>query len=136
MKHFVIILSIILFVSLTFLNPSIIEDASFNDYNYLRNLRRSNNTIDNEYTQKKLYDTTFTDQGKIPNSTGTDTVTPIHNTNAPVKTVQTTGSIGSTGSIGLNETSTNQTNINLLPYLLLLLIIVVVIIIYVKYKMN
>ena len=145
MKHVILVLSIILFVSLPFLHPSVIEDASFNDYNYLRNLRRSDNRIDNEYTQKKLYDTTFTDQGKISNSTGTGSVSPIYNTITPVKTnIQT---INSTGSTGLNDPSpnqtnsnqtnqTNQTNINLLSYLLLLLIIVVIIILYMKYKMN
>lgn len=140
MKHFILVLSIIFFVSLPFLHPSIIEDASFNDYNYLRNLRRSDNRIDNEYSQKKLYDTTFTDQGKIPSSTGS--ISPIYNTITPVKTnIQTTNS---TGSTGLNDPSpnqtnsnqTNQTNINLLPYLLLLLIIVVIIILYMKYKIN
>ena len=59
MKHFILVLTIILFVSLTFLHPSLIEDASFNDYTYLRNLRRSDNTIDNEYSQKKLHENTI-----------------------------------------------------------------------------
>jgi hypothetical protein len=133
MKHFVIVLSIILFVSLTFLNPSIIEDASFNDYTYLRNLRRSNNTIDNEYTQKKLYDTTFTDQGSSTKSS--ETSTPFSNT---VKT-QTATDVPTgvpTNDSKSSETSANQTNVNLLPYLLLLLILLVVIIVYIKYKME
>jgi hypothetical protein len=137
MKHFVIVLSIILFVSLTFLNPSIIEDASFNDYTYLRNLRRSNNTIDNEYTQKKLYDTTFTDQGS--STTSSETSTPFSNT---VKTQTPTG-VSTAMPTGVptndsksSETSSNQTNVNLLPYLLLLLILLVVIIVYIKYKME
>ena len=141
MKHFVIVLSIILFVSLTFLNPSIIEDASFNDYTYLRNLRRSNNTIDNEYTQKKLYDTTFTGQGS--STTSSETSTPFSNT---VKTQTSTG-VSTAMPTGVptgvptndsksSETSSNQTNVNLLPYLLLLLILLVVIIVYIKYKME
>ena len=66
-------LSIILFVSLIFLNPSTIEDASFNDYNYLRNLRRSDNTIDNDYREKKLHENTIFNTGS--ESTGTSSGT-------------------------------------------------------------
>ena len=135
MKHFILVLSIILFVSLTFLHPSIIEDASFNDYNYLRNLRRSDNTIENDYTKQKLHEnTTFnTGSGSAGNSSGSTGnsagFAPILYSNTPPTVKQTDQKIDS------NETTTKSST-NLLPYLLLLLIVVVVIIIYIKYKMD
>jgi|UniRef100_A0A6C0D1M6 hypothetical protein len=134
MKHFILVLSVILFVSLTFLHPSIIEDASFNDYTYLRNLRRSDNTIDNDYTKKKLYENTFfTDQG---NSTKTsETPTQNYSNITPIKSVQTTDTVTSNDSTPSNTNSSN-TNVNLLPFLLLLLILLVVIIVYIKYKID
>jgi cobalamin biosynthesis Mg chelatase CobN len=140
MKHFILVLTIILFVLLTFLYPSIIEDASFNDYTYLRNLRRSDNSIDNEYTKKKLHENTIFNTAS--GSTGTSSTgssagssaaasvgfAPIlYNTTPTVKKDQTVYS----------ETETkSESSTNLLPYLLLLLILVIVIIVYIKYKTN
>ena len=115
-------LSVILFILLIFLYPSTIEDASFNDYTYLRNIRRSDNTIDNEYTKKKLYENTyFNNPGTVTSTSGNSSVgfAPILYSN----TSPTDQKIDSTS------------NLNFLPYLFLLLILVIIIV-YVKYKMN
>jgi hypothetical protein len=137
MKHYIIVLSIILFVSLTFFYPSIIEDASFNDYNYLRDIRRSNNTIDNDYTKQKLYEnTTFNTQGSgitgtsSGNSSSSSSVgiSPIVYSNITPTVKQPEQKI--------DNSTESKSSTNLLPYLLLLLLLMVVIIVYVKYKMN
>ena len=123
MKHFILVLSVILFILLIFLYPSTIEDASFNDYTYLRNIRRSDNTIDNEYTKKKLYENTY------------------FNTHGSVNSTTGNSSVGFAPILYSNTTPTDQkidsksTNLNFLPYLFLLLILVIIIV-YVKYKMN
>jgi hypothetical protein len=45
-KHFIIVASIILFVLLTFFTPTLIEDASFNDYQYVHDFRRTSHARD------------------------------------------------------------------------------------------
>lgn len=121
MKHFIIVLSIVLFVLLTFLHPSIIEDASFNDYNYLRNLRRSDNTIENDYTTHILQ------ENKAFNA--------MHGNSTPIYIIPIKTPIQFTSQS--QETSKNtETNINLLPYTVLLLILLILIIVYTKYKME
>lgn len=155
MKHFVIVLSIILFVSLTFLHPSIIEDASFNDYAYLQQLRRTHNTKNDDNKDKGWQDNgtfnTWYQKGngaekdkylndlKSPNTTSpnktqvaTHSKTVTSQGTVPISTPHTvTPKDSSTG-----ETSKSETNVNLLPFLLLLLILLVVIIVYTKYKME
>ena len=49
MKHFIIVLSIILFVLLTFFSPTLIEDASFNDYQYVHDFRRTSHARDDDH---------------------------------------------------------------------------------------
>lgn len=50
MKHFLIVLSIILLASLPFLFPSIenAQDGSFNDYEYLQKLRRTRSDVNTD----------------------------------------------------------------------------------------
>jgi hypothetical protein len=108
MKHFILVLSIVLFV-LTFLHPSIIEDASFNN-NYLCNLRRS----DIDYKTYSLH-------GNKIHGISTPIIIPIETPR------QITG----------QKSSKNiETNINLVPYTVLLLILLILIIVYTKYKMD
>jgi hypothetical protein len=135
MKHYIIVLSIILFVSLTFFYPSIIEDASFNDYNYLRDLRRSNNTIDNDYTKQKLYEnTTFNTPGTTGTSSGNSSSSSSVGI-SPIVYSNITPTVKQPEQKKDNSTE-SKSSTNLLPYLLLLLLLMVVIIVYVKYKMN
>lgn len=104
-----------------------IEYASFNDYTYLRNIRRSDNTIDNEYTKKKLYENTFFNtDGSVTSTTGNSSVgfAPILYSNTSPTAKQTDQKIYS-----------KSTNLNFIPYLFLLLILVIIIV-YVKYKMD
>lgn len=56
MKHFVVVLSIIVFVSFVFLHPSIIEDASFNDFEYLQKMRRTHDTVNTDDKSKGWQD--------------------------------------------------------------------------------
>jgi cobalamin biosynthesis Mg chelatase CobN len=144
MKHFILVLTIILFVLLTFLHPSIIEDASFNDYTYLRNLRRSNNSIDNEYTKKKLHENTIfntasgsTASGSMgTSSTGSSAGSTAASVGFAPILYNTTPTVKKDQTVHSETESKSKSSTNLLPYLLLLLILVIVIIVYIKYKMN
>jgi len=154
MKHLVIVLSIILFVSLTFLHPSIIEDASFNDYDYLQKLRRSheNVTIDNKdkgWQEDGTFKSWYQKGNGSENDKYLNNITPTPTTpdsidskiewpnitnirlNQPMNHVDSNKS-----TVTQNKVETDSSNTtNVLPYaLLLLLIIIISIIVYIKYK--
>jgi hypothetical protein len=144
MKHLVIVLSIILFVSLTFLHPSIIEDASFNDYDYLQKLRRShdNVTTDDKY---KGWQEDGTFKSWYQKGNGSEDDKALNNikspSNVPSNTMSTNVPLKTNTSVKTNTPTSNSDEIketssktNLIPYLLLiLLIMIVIIVIYIKY---
>jgi hypothetical protein len=136
MKHFLIVISVIVFVSLSFLHPSIIEDASFNDYEYLQKLRRTHSDVNTDDKSKGWQDNGIfnswyqpgngSEKDKALNVTS-NTITPDSKTpQIQTKTTPTTETKDN------SETKSESTNI--LPYLLLLLFMVVIVVIYIKYN--
>ena len=149
MKQFLIVISIIVLVSLPFLYPSIIEDASFNDHEYLQKLRRTRSDINTDNKDKGWQeDGTFkswyqkgngSENDKALNNLTSNKATSTPDSKTPQiqsKTIsQPTSESKSTPitkSESKPEAKTDTTNI--LPYLLLvLLLIVVIVVIYIKY---
>ncbi len=147
MKHFLIVISVIVFVSLSFLHPSIIEDASFNDHEYLQKLRRTRSDVTVDDKSKGWQeDGTFkswyqpgngSENDKALNNLSTNKVTSTTDSKTPQIQPKTTP----TPSKPITETKpetkseTKDGSRNILPYLLLvLLLMVVIIIIYIKYN--
>ena len=154
MKHFLIVTSIILFVSLPFLFPSIenAQDGSFNDYEYLQKLRRSHTVVNNDDKSKGWQDNGIfnswyqpgngSENDKALNNLKSTTPTPTSNVpthaNTPIsptqKTVKNEGTDSSKSKVQTRVETKGETK-NLLPYLLfVLLIVLVILILYLKYN--
>ena len=160
MKHIVLVLGIILFVSLSFLHPSIENavDASFNDYEYLQKLRRTRSDVNTDDKSKGWQDNgTFNSWYQKGNGSENDkalnNITPSvpvpsnsPSTAIPSTAIPSTAKITSpsvtTSTIPTNtsndtksnDTKSNDTIFNLIPYLLLFLLLIVILVIYIKYK--
>jgi len=144
MKHFLIVISVIVFVSLSFLHPCIenATDGSFNDYEYLQKLRRTRSDVNTDDKSKGWQDNGIfnswyqpgngSEKDKALNVTST-TVTPDSKTPQTNTTSTPSQPTTETSYEAKSEAKTESTNI--LPYLLLLLLLmVVIVIIYIKYN--
>jgi len=147
MKHFLIVLSIILLASLPFLFPSIenAQDGSFNDYEYLQKLRRTRSDINSDDKDKGWQeDGTFkswyqkgngSEDDKALNNIKTPSNVPV-----PSNTVPSTISvvpIKTNTSKSSSDETTNETKpgANIVPYLLLVLLLMIIILVfYIKYN--
>ena len=155
MKHIVLVLGIILFVSLSFLHPSIENavDASFNDYEYLQKLRRTRADVNTDDKSKGWQDNgTFNSWYQKGNGSENDKALNNITPSVPVpsnspstaipSTAKITGPSVTTSTIPTNtlndtksnDTKSNDTIFNLIPYLLLFLLLIVILVIYIKYK--
>ena len=143
MKHFLIVISVIVFVSLSFLHPCIenATDGSFNDYEYLQKLRRTRSDVNTDDKSKGWQDNRIFNSWYQPGNGSekdkalnvTSTVTPDSNTPQTKTTSTPSQPTTETSSEAKSEAKTESTNI--LPYLLLLLLLmVVIVIIYIKYN--
>jgi len=144
MTHFIKVSIVIVLVTIVFFNSSIIEnivDPSYNEYDYLRKIRRTHNVVESDNEDKGWQDDgTFKSWYQKGNGSENDkylnNITPNQPTSIDAK-VDTSKSphvtSSNSGSNKLSEPVSNTTNI--LPYMLLLLLFLVVgIILYVKYK--
>jgi hypothetical protein len=155
MKHIVLVLGIIIFVSLSFLHPSIENavDASFNDYEYLQKLRRTRTDVNTDDKSKGWQDNgTFNSWYQKGNGSENDKALNNITPSVPVpsnspstaipSTAKITGPSVTTSTIPTNtsndtksnDTKSNDTSFNLIPYLLLFLLLIVILVIYIKYK--
>jgi hypothetical protein len=131
MKHFLIVISVIVFVSLSFLHPCIenATDGSFNDYEYLQKLRRTRSDVNTDDKSKGWQDNGIFNSWYQPGNGSekdkalnvTSTVTPDSKT--PQTNTTSTPSQPTTETKAKSEAKTESTNI--LPYLLLLLLLMI-----------
>ena len=152
MTHFIKVSIVIVLVTIVFFNSSIIEnivDPSYNEYDYLRKIRRTHNVVKTDTEDKGWQDDgTFKSWYQKGNGSENDkhlnniTPTPLVSTSidskeSPHITVNRLNqpSIHVTNNDSNKVINSNTTNANILPYaLLLLLIIIISVIIYIKYK--
>jgi hypothetical protein len=145
MKHFLIVTSIILLVSLPFFYSSIenAQDGSFNDYEYLQKMRRTHNNVNNDDKNKGWQDNgifkPWFQQGTgSENDKALNDVITISNL-VPKSNVSTNTQTSGQEQYIKKESqskdeSKDENKTNLLPYLLLGIILLVILIIYIKYK--
>jgi hypothetical protein len=153
MTHFIKVSIVIVLVTIVFFNSSIIEnivDPSYNEYDYLRKIRRTHNVVETDTEDKGWQDDgTFKSWYQKGNGSENDkhlnniTPTPLVSTSidskeSPHITVNRLNqqpSIHVTNNDSNKVINSNTTNANILPYaLLLLLIIIISVIVYIKYK--
>ena len=152
MTHFIKVSIVIILVTIVFFNSSIIEnivDPSYNEYDYLRKIRRTHNIVETDTEDKGWQDDgTFKSWYQKGNGSENDkhlnniTPTPLVSTaidskESPHITVNRLNqpSINVTNNDSNKVINSNTTNTNILPYtLLLLLVIIISIIVYIKYK--
>lgn len=144
MKHFLIVISIIVLVSLPFLYPSIenAEDGSFNDYEYLQKFRRTHSDVNTDNKSKGWQDNGIfnswhqpgndSENDKALNNLTDNKASSTSDSNTPQTQSKTTST-----PTPITETKDKSETTNILPYLLLvLLLMVVIVIIYIKYNYN
>lgn len=159
MKHVVIVLGIILFVSLSFLDPFIESaiDMSFNDYAYLQKIRRThsdvntddkskgwqeNGTFNSWYQKgngseddKALNNIKSTTPSSVPVPSNTIPSNTIPSNTVPSTSVVPTKTNTPAKSSSDETTKETESGLNIIPYLLLiLLIMIVILVVYIKYK--
>jgi hypothetical protein len=152
MTHFIKVSIVIVLVTIVFFNSSVIEnivDPSYNEYDYLRKIRRTHNVVEND-TEDKGWQDDGTFKSWYQKGNGSENDKYLNNI-TPNTSIATTTSIDSKVESPhitvnrLNQPSNHVTNndsnkvinsntTNVLPYaLLFLLIIIISIIVYVKY---
>ena len=157
MTHFIKVSIVIVLVTIVFFNSSVIEnivDPSYNEYDYLRKIRRTHNVIETDTENKGWQDDgTFKSWYQKGNGSENDkhlnNITPNtsiattktttidskveypHITN--IRLNQPTNHIDNSNTINKATDTDGSNTINVLPYALLLLIIIISVIIYVKY---
>lgn len=157
MTHFIKVSIVIVLVTIVFFNSSVIEnivDPSYNEYDYLRKIRRTHNVVENDNEDKGWQDDgTFKSWYQKGNGSENDkhlnNITPsipLVSTNSTMKVDskiespyitnirlnQPTNHIDNSNTI--NKATDSSNTINILPYaILFLLIIIISIIIYIKY---
>lgn len=144
MKHFVVVLSIIVFVSFVFLHPSIIEDASFNDFEYLQKMRRTHDTVNTDDKSKGWQDNGIFNPWYQPgtgseNDKALNTVKPSVSVSiSETNTDSTPTPSSSPSSTPTNEPTKNDNDKtkNLLFLLLIIFVILCVIAILYLYSLN
>jgi hypothetical protein len=152
MTHFIKVSIVIVLVTIVFFNSSVIEnivDPSYNEYDYLRKIRRTHNVVESDTEDKGWQDDgTFKSWYQKGNGSENDkhlnniTPTPLVSTSIDskesphitnIRLNQPINHVDSNVTQNQYEPDSSNTT-NILPYaLLLLLIIIISIIVYVKY---
>jgi hypothetical protein len=152
MTHFIKVSIVIVLVTIVFFNSSVIEnivDPSYNEYDYLRKIRRTHNVVENDNEDKGWQDDgTFKSWYQKGNGSENDKylnnitpTIPVVSTSIDSKVESphiTVNRLNQPSIHVINNDSNkviNSNTINILPYaLLLLLVIIISIIVYIKYK--
>ena len=158
MKHVIIVLSVICFVSLIFFMPFkenlAVHDGSLNDYQYLHDFRRTSHARDDDHPgdgwQK---DGTYVPIHMIkeirPDGSERIIDEDLYYGNHSNRDILTTPNISNKSTTKSNDDKSNndtnennktndssQSDKNILPYLLIILALLVIVILVVKYKYN
>lgn len=137
MKYYIIVLSIILFVLLTFFTPTLIEDASFSTYDYLHNFRRTsqarNDDHPNDGWQK---DGTFNPIHIIEKTDPDGSKSIIKEDGYSYRDDKVRDDIIRYNTDHRDKENESKNETNLLPYLLLILLLLVTVIAAVKYYLD
>ena len=154
MRYFIIVLSIILVVSLTFFTPTLIEDASFSSYDYLHDFRRTSQARDDDHPNdgwqedgtfnpihviketkpdgsKRILDDSRDRVNDSYNRLYEDSYRLSDNRDKSDKKTDTRES-----KLDNSDKKTDNSETNLLPYLLIILLLLVIVIVAVKYNYD